>query len=306
MSPRWGVILGSLGVAVVGACTSFSAEDAHTPGIDAGADAQGPGPGVDAAPAAFDAGSAPCSAGTCPVELFATVVGTEQKALGIAVTDTRVYVAIEGTAVHIFDKATRNDVETQGFGGVEYIAVDANNLYGTTGNDGEWGFVSLSGGALTRNPIGGAPLGVAVSGSELYYADSKQGTVSKLSLPDGGPSVLGTLLSSPEGLAVDPSGLYYVAENSGGAIKRGSQMAAPSPFDTDVPAGPAGVAVDDTYVYYACQGTREVYRKRKDGTTDRELLAAFPEGRRPGGVAVDGTHVYWTVFETNEIWRVAK
>jgi DNA-binding beta-propeller fold protein YncE len=309
MSLRWGAVLGCVAFALAAACTSFSSADAPAPGADGGTDAPtvpGPDPGVDGGPVAFEAGLAPCSAGTCQVELFATVAGAANKALGIAVTGSDVYVALEGIDVHRFDKATRSEVGVQDFSGVEYITVDGQTLYGTTGNDGEWASVSLGGGALVRNTIGGGPLGIAVAGGKLFLADSTQGTVTVQDLADGGPTPLATMLRSPEGLAVDPSQVYYVAENAGSEIKRGSQLAAATPFDVDVPPGPAGVAVDDTYVYYACQVSREVYRKRKDDSAPRQLLQACPVGLRPGGVAVDATHVYWTVYETNQIWRVAK
>jgi hypothetical protein len=60
-----------------------------------------------------------------------------------------------------------------------------------------------------------------------------------------------------------------------------------------LPANAAGIAVDNTYLYWADPTTGTIGRATLDGTT--EVRANFIEGAgKPQGVAVDAGHIYWT------------
>jgi hypothetical protein len=62
-----------------------------------------------------------------------------------------------------------------------------------------------------------------------------------------------------------------------------------------------GVAVDDSYVYWANRGDQTIGRARLDGSEVEQSFIAVPAP--PCGVAVDGSHLFWASPEGGSIGR---
>jgi virginiamycin B lyase len=118
--------------------------------------------------------------------------------------------------------------------------------------------------------------GVAVDGSHIYWADSKEGTIGRANLDGSSPQP--KFIELPE-LEVEPGVL--------------------------APPNPQGVAVDATHIYW----TNAAAEGEDEGTIGRASLAGtevdqgFIEGAsNPKGIDVDASHVYWVNGGTGNLF----
>lgn len=167
---------------------------------------------------------------------------------------------------------------------------------------------------IANVPELGDVCGLAVSGGDLYWADSSRGTIGRMGLgsnPTGQvdfvdetvfiDEALVSGLARPCGVAVDDSHIYW-ADMAGMAIGRANLDG--SGVDRNFISGvssPCGVGLGDGHLYW---GTLD------GGTVGRALLGGgaveedFIEGASgPCGVAVDGSHVYWSNWLGSSIGR---
>jgi hypothetical protein len=146
--------------------------------------------------------------------------------------------------------------------------------------------------------------GVAVSGTDLFWAD-QNGSIGKMglaALPAGPIDILKQQvpldealvsgMTSPCGVAVDAGHVYW-ASAGGLAIGRANlDGSGVEPTFIVGAARPCGVAVDGSHVYWANEGAGTIGRANLDGSVaDQSLVSGLED---PCGVAVDGTHVYWS------------
>lgn len=167
---------------------------------------------------------------------------------------------------------------------------------------------------LANVPELGDVCGLAVSGGDLYWADSSRGTIGRMGLgsnPTGQvdfvdetvfiDEALVSGLTRPCGVAVDGSHVYW-ADLAGMAIGRANLDG--SEVDRNFISGvssPCGVGLGDGHLYWG---------NLVGGTVGRALLGGgsveenFVEGATgPCGIAVDSSHVYWSNWDGTSIGR---
>jgi virginiamycin B lyase len=160
---------------------------------------------------------------------------------------------------------------------------------------------NLDGSSANQDFISGAstPLGVAVDGLHLYWANAGSNTIGRASLD--GTSVNESFISAsfPVGIAVDGSHIYWAnasANTIGEANLDGSGV--DQSFIVGA-ASPAGVAVDASHIYWANVGSNTVGRANLDGTNvDENFITG---ANVPAGVAVNASHIYWANAGVNAI-----
>jgi hypothetical protein len=151
----------------------------------------------------------------------------------------------------------------------------------------------------------GSVCGVAVNGTDVYWADSAGGAIGRMGLS---PSPQGRLdyvrervpvdqsliggLTGPCGVAIDGGHLYW-ADTAGFAIGRanldGSDVR--RAFIGGIPT-PCGVAVDAAHVYWGDIAGGRIGRANLDGSEpDPDFITGAD---LPCGVAADGAHLYWS------------
>jgi virginiamycin B lyase len=115
--------------------------------------------------------------------------------------------------------------------------------------------------------------GVAVNATDLYWADQLAGTIGTMAL---GGSVTDLLDWTKERVPTD------------NALVSGL-------------AGPCGVAVNATHLYWADRAGNAIGRANRDGTdVDRSLIGGL---QAPCGIAVDSDHLYWADPRAGTIGR---
>lgn len=208
------------------------------------------------------------------------------------------------------------------------IAVDATNVYFTTGCESSTDGMACSGSALMKVPLGGGPvvrlaggsgaLGLALDGKDAYWTDTL-GWLDVRKVPIGGGAP--TVFAGPAfGFVIDGSTLYFTSSRCAVPPRSGpcagsvmsvsvlggspTQIATLPPGPT-APAsgGPNAVAVDAENVYWTGHGCGDA---GCDGATVNRVghfggpvttLASNPSSSGVGaGVAVDSTGVYWLDF----------
>ncbi|HEY6463795.1 MAG TPA: hypothetical protein VIY73_26680, partial [Polyangiaceae bacterium] len=130
----------------------------------------------------------------------------------------------------------------------------------------------------------------------------------------GAPTVVATNQDYPWAIAVDDNNVYWTnydnasAPENGGATSSGAVMKVPLTGGTPVTldqglAGPWGIAIDATNVYYTNAGGGHVKSVPIAGGTVTTLAS---NQQTPVGIAVDGTNVYWANYANGTIGATAK
>ena len=138
------------------------------------------------------------------------------------------------------------------------------------------------------------PVGVAVGGNHLYWADEgtapnfSDGTIVEANLDGTNPTTIATGLNSPFMVAVDSSHLYWTSFFGGTIIEANLDGTNPMTIATGL-GNPEGVAVDSSHLYWANLGST-IVEANLDGTNPMTIATGQSS---PGGLAVDSSHLYW-------------
>jgi virginiamycin B lyase len=206
------------------------------------------------------------------------------------------------------------------------VAVDDTYIYWADPKAGTIGRATLDGEtevdpSFIEGPV--KPQWVAVDSEYVYWTDAVDGqdgngTIGRAKL-DGSevePSFI-TGAHNPQGIAVNATHIYWANDGSGTGngltrgiaranIVNGSEVIQPWSVDvngdpTDFPA--AGVALDDTYVYFTQSTEGIVWRIKLAEPKDFKSILFTSTSDRPKGIAVNATHLYWSNNATGEIGR---
>lgn len=249
-----------------------------------------------------------CVNGVCGPTLFALVTSP----LGMAVNATDVYVAVGDNQIASKPKSASPSalmtIFAPGETGAAYVVASETTVCWTAKSAVRcMGVKGDTPKTLVTFPDTSL-LGIATGDGFVYAADQ---TSHRIQFAPSDGSVSGqtdvTFADYPEGLAYDVNGDLYVAENASTTVSRYATPTAKTATFGVKYDGPAGVAVDDTYVYIAEQYAGNVWRKRKDSSDPGDKGELLASGQSyPSGIAVDATHVYWTNRVGGQVWRMNK
>jgi hypothetical protein len=136
------------------------------------------------------------------------------------------------------------------------LAVDANNVYVTVS------FMSIN--RVERIPFtnsseiaigNGAPGGLAIDGTSVYWADGGNNAIHKASISAADTSTatdVATNQSAPWGVAVDASGIYWTNSGNGTVLKLGPGDTVPAVI-AQSQSTPWAIATDATTIYWVNQ-----------------------------------------------------
>jgi hypothetical protein len=188
------------------------------------------------------------------------------------------------------------------------LAIDANNVYVTSRENGVVLRIAKQGGlstVLANNQI--EARGVAVNGSTLFWSngyfegdgggdDHYNGGVWSCPLPDCATKTLVTTGSYAMNVRFSNGVLFFAENNNSSVVRVNPDGTARSSLSS--PNQPFSLAVDDTHVYYqAGSGLNRI--PISGGTADESVDDEVINSERWGFVAVDGERVYWAFTGTN-------
>lgn len=219
-----------------------------------------------------------------------------------------------------------------GLPGADLMTVDNTDLYWSSGVGGPLFGQTISAlplAAISSSPavsvttlVSGQkdPVGVAVDGDHIYWADLVAGTISFGSLVrdpvTNGVTVTDVSflfqgLGGPLGVAVDGSYVYWTTVGSesstSGTIWRASLPSATQPSPGSPVAlvtgqnNPSGLVVAGTTIYWANYGTDadegSINSYPLDGGATASPVTVVDNLTAPYGIAVNGGNIYWTGFD---------
>jgi hypothetical protein len=187
------------------------------------------------------------------------------------------------------------------------VAVDATNVYWTSGIGAGAADKTTGQVAWTSNQTGGKAWGLAIDATDLYYTDQVLGLVVKVAIASGTPSIFAPNQMGARGLFGDASSIYWTT-SSGDVM-----MATKSPI---MPAlivanqtNPQELVVDVTQspevAYWMNVGPMGSVSKANATLNSTATVVA---ANQPSGqcIAVDSTSVYWAVYGGTQILKAAK
>jgi hypothetical protein len=239
---------------------------------------------------------ASCATGTCDV---VTLASGQQSAYGIAVLDTSVFWTdvIAGTVMKGTIGGGPSFPLATGQASPKDIVATAVRVYWIT-DDGV-GVTAVEAdpdaGSMAGLLAHGMPMGLALSGANLYWTDQSTDKVMYAPVGGGPPFPLTSALE-PWGIAVDGTGAYWT-EPSGGTVMKFSSNDGTTLIASGQ-ASPKAIAVDGSNVYWGTFGG--VFKAPVAGGTPSPLASGAPVS-----IAVDGTHVYWTDASAGTVMKVA-
>ena len=148
------------------------------------------------------------------------------------------------------------------------IAVDRTAVYWTGGpQNGTVSSMPIGGGPITILATGqNVPYGIALDASRVYWAtvgDGVVGTVMSVPVAGGPVKTLATVASGVgEGFILDGTVLFWTNYTTG-TVQKMSASGGPVTTVATAQNKPAGIAVDETFVYWANFGGGEIMRAPK-------------------------------------------
>lgn len=185
-----------------------------------------------------------------------------------------------------------------------YLAIGQGYLYWTVRGVGLVQRIPLVGGEPEPVDSGKAPAGIATDSTHVYWTGDNPGGVYRKALGNSGSTE--TLVSGQleaYGMALDQNNVYWVTRAALGTVMaRPKAGGAPVPIAIDQNL-PRSVASDGTSVYWANEGSQDVWRADTDGANPQLVYNGMPRGEVPRDIAVDETGVYWTDSSAGGVYR---
>lgn len=144
---------------------------------------------------------------------------------------------------------------------------------------------------------------LAVGATNIYWttdvgASMNVGTLMKMPIAGGTPTMLATGVGQVAALAIDATHAYWTTYSATAAVMKVDLGGGTPVTLASDQAGPRAIAVDATHVYWATEGadvlSGTLMKVPLAGGTPIELIAG--PTIRPTAIAVDATSVYWTNF----------
>jgi hypothetical protein len=190
-----------------------------------------------------------------------------------------------------------------------HLATDGTSVFWTNSGDGTVKSVPVGGGTVTtvatnQTSQGSGPLGVALSGANVYWA--VYGSLRTAAKTGGAVTVVTQTATDQGWLAVDTQNAYF-GTNSGTLYQVPLAGGSPLLLASNLTNPPQGqIALDASYVYISPD----------DGTVTRVPIGGGPalpmvnQGNStlqtvPWTVAVDAAYIYWVDYGGN-VWKVTK
>jgi sugar lactone lactonase YvrE len=136
----------------------------------------------------------------------------------------------------------------------------------------------------------GAPWGVAVDSSHIYWANAVANTIMESNLDGSGVTTLVTGQDDPLGLAVDSTHIYWANAAAGTIMESNLDGTGATPVITGL-SGLDGLAVDSSHIYWTDDNDDTVMEASLTGGS---IITLFTGQDGASGVAVDSSHIYWT------------
>jgi len=185
-----------------------------------------------------------------------------------------------------------------GLNGRTDAKVYGTRLYWTTGNE-LWGAPVAGGGASLL--VASQPFDMshfAIDATSAYYTNWGDGTVAKVPLGGGSPTVLVEGQDTPSVITVDATSVYWGNSDTGAVMKAPIGGGTATLLATG-PVGIRSITVDASSVYWTSTpiGAESTVSKVPLGGGSVTVLARGGLGIYRG-IAVDATHVYWVTNDS--------
>ena len=167
---------------------------------------------------------------------------------------------------------------------------DAQSLFVTNFGNGKIGAYTTSGAVVNASLVSGLsqPVGIAVSGSNIYVTEKFNGTIGSYNTTSGAVvnANLVSGLNNPFGIAVSGSNIYVVNEQNGTI---GAYTTSGAVVNARLVSGlnnPSGIAVSGSNIYVV---------NGRNGTSSEVVNASLVSGlNNPSGIADSGSNIYAT------------
>jgi hypothetical protein len=247
-----------------------------------------------------------CESGMCNVQAFAT---GQDFPTGVAVYGNTVYwsTSTGGTVVRAPTNAgavvgmDTTVTLASGEGSPFAVEVSDAGVFWTDNSSGQVMQVGLDGG--TRSTLVTAQThasGLAVAGSDLYWASTGIGTITAYT-PPAAVSTLATGETGAIGVAINETNVFFTdGYNLGHSVRTKSRMVLGGGIEVTISSGasdggtaanPSGIAVDSGHVYWGDFSRNTVTAAKV--TTPYTIDWTVTGQSSPVGIATDGVHVYW-------------
>ncbi|MGO9876435.1 MAG: fibronectin type III domain-containing protein, partial [Acidimicrobiia bacterium] len=146
--------------------------------------------------------------------------------------------------------------------------------------------------------------------TNIYWANTGNGTISEANLDGSDPTTLITGVSTPSGLVVDANYIYWANQTGNECIGRadldGSNVTPCFINSSNTGYGPIGLAVNANYIYWTTGYFDTIGRANLNGTSPVQnfiVPAGSPGSDALTGLAVNSSYIYWADETTDTISR---
>jgi hypothetical protein len=187
------------------------------------------------------------------------------------------------------------------------VAVDATKVYWTSSVGAGAADKTTGKIAWTSNQTGGRAWGLTIDTTNLYYADPTLGSVVRVDIATGSPTVVAPNQMGARGLFGDANSIYWTT-SSGDVMMSPKANVSPVPI-VQGQTNPQEMVVDTSVTpkvaYWANVGPTGNVSKA-DAVANATPTVIAPKQASAQCVAIDATSVYWAVYGGTQILKAPK